>query len=73
MGTGIFVKQDAEWKTVQVPDVKVGDVWRPTQSAWVRAEDQWHCVWQRTAQIITLPRRTRVSYKEIQDVRTCAA
>lgn len=68
--TGIFVKQNYEWHPVLVPQLNVDDVWYACKRVFVRANDEWHQVWSLDVQYLTVPVNF---YKEIHDVRTCAA
>lgn len=59
-----------EWLSA-TPHVNVDGVWFACRAVYVKADDAWHKVYQRTADIIPFPTR---SYKgELHDVRISAA
>jgi hypothetical protein len=67
--TGVFVKKEDRWQPILVPQVNVEGVWWACKNVFVRANDEWHQVWSLDVQYLTVPN----FYKEIHDVRTCAA
>lgn len=71
--TGVFTNQNGEWHYIHAPQVNVDDVWCLCKAVFVKAEGEWHRVWQRDANVLTLPVRRVPIYKEIHDVRSCAA
>jgi hypothetical protein len=65
------IKAHNEWKDA-TPWVNVDDVWFSCRAVYVKADDVWRKVYQRTAEIIPFP-ITRRYQGELQDVRVSAA
>jgi len=65
------VRMENEWKDM-TPSVNVQGVWFSCRAVYAKADDVWHKVYQRTAEIIPFP-ITRRYQGELQDVRISAA
>ena len=66
----ISVYWDNQWRQ-STPHVNVEGVWFPCKAVYVKANEVWHRVYQRTAEIIPFPTRRYIG--ELQDVCISAA
>lgn len=70
--TMMFINNLGIWHEVYPPQLNVDDVWLPCKAVFVKAEDQWHRIYGRVAEIIPFP--TRHYWVEgVQDVCISAA
>ena len=69
--TGVFINNWGTWHKIQSPRVNVEAVWLPCK-VYAKADDQWHLIYGRVAEIIPFP--TRHYWVEgVQDVCISAA
>ena len=69
-----WANKHGEWIQIQPPQLNVEGVWYPCKAVYANVHGDWMLVWRHEAQIITLPVRRFVNeYRELQDVRSCAA
>lgn len=69
----IWANKNGYWYTIPAPQLNVEDVWYPCKAVYAKVNDEWQLIWRHEAQILTLPVGLRNNYRELQDVRSCAA
>ena len=71
--TGIYGKKNDQWVRIPVPRVLVGGAYVACKAVYANVNGLWKPIWM-SDNVTYLPvLRQAPNYKELQDVRSCAA